>query len=108
MFVFVIMTQRPPITTRTDTLLPYTSLFRSVASAAQSDCLSIIIPFFNEQEVLPLCLNRLQRSDEHTYELQSQMRISYAAFCLKKKRNHNTIKLAIQFNASLIDAFNTH
>src|SRR3546814_7179449 len=75
------MIRRPPRSTRTDTLFPYTTLFRSTGPdpwflvAGMSSC--------------PYCKPRLYptvgRSEEHTSELQSLMRISYAVFCLQKK-----------------------
>src|SRR3546814_1465500 len=82
------MIRRPPRSTRTDTLFPYTTLFRS---------LSLLELFARPQSILwedswryP-DLSQL-RSEEHTSELQPLMRISYAVFCLKKKNpsNHNT------------------
>src|SRR3546814_14966780 len=80
LFFFFLMIRRPPRSTRTDTLFPYTTLFRSHA---------------REPYLLPLIWNFLgslsvSRSEEHTSELQSLMRISYAVFCLKKKKS--TIK----------------
>src|SRR3546814_4385299 len=91
------MIRRPPRSTRTDTLFPYTTLFRSVADAiaehyaplgpndrcpgapvsvavALADKIDTLVGFF------------AIRSEEHTSELQSLMRISYAVFCLKKKK----------------------
>src|SRR3546814_3560439 len=79
------MIRRPPRSTRTDTLFPYTTLFRS------GDCVEItewlghgLIFFFTK---IPLIGDAMAafRSEEHTSELQSLMRISYAVFCLKKK-----------------------
>src|SRR3546814_3914794 len=92
------MIRRPPRSTRTDTLFPYTTLFRSQAvqsSGKQADgikgesdqarrnCLG------DRREASRTCseANR-PRSEEHTSELQSLMRISYAVFCLKKKKYH--------------------
>src|SRR3546814_4715362 len=91
------MIRRPPRSTRTDTLFPYTTLFRSVRardprreprwcfrsryrsqSGARWPC-----RFSNEFS------SQRKRSEEHTSELQSLMRISYAVFCLKKKKNEN-------------------
>src|SRR3546814_1362462 len=98
--VFFLMIRRPPRSTRTDTLLPYTTLFRSPCagrrvlgdrdrqgpprrkprnrSAGDRGCghggAAIEVP-------------QHRRSEEHTSELQSLMRISYAVFCLKKKNN---------------------
>src|SRR3546814_2917621 len=95
------MIRRPPRSTRTDTLFPYTTLFRSLAAGNHLDG----VPqggFGRHQE----CLRRrqlahgvgghrahpLRRSEEHTSELQSLMRISYAVFCLKKKKKTKTHK----------------
>src|SRR3546814_7808007 len=81
---FCLMRRRPPRSTRTDTLCPYTTLFRSPAPGA-GDLLS-------NPEIFDLFTHyydtafRSARSEEHTSELQSLMRISYADFCLKKKR----------------------
>src|SRR3546814_9188988 len=83
------MIRRPPRSTRTDTLFPDTTLFRS--HIGQS--LDALGPC-NGQCTQVACLNlahgRRQRSEEHTSELQSLMRISYAVFCLKKKNNNIT------------------
>src|SRR3546814_13252753 len=72
-----LMIRRPPRSTRTDTLFPYTTLFRSDPShqrrGSGADAVGRKGPV-------------LLRSEEHTSELQSLMRISYAVFCLKKKR----------------------
>src|SRR3546814_966746 len=84
--VFFLMIRRPPRSTRTDTLFPYTTLFRSggilvvamVARYQRHTC------FFHQ------CLG--SRSEEHTSELQSLMRISYAVFCLKKKNSTQNTK----------------
>src|SRR3546814_1109562 len=75
------MIRRPPRSTRTDTLFPYTTLFRSwhLDGWFLQDFHVFSPNFFRR-----LCLRRL-RSEEHTSELQSLMRISYAVFCLKKK-----------------------
>src|SRR3546814_7525089 len=108
---FVLMIRRPPRSTRTDTLFPYTTLFRSALSFVRaratpaagrarqelstgggaprirrrrlgltSECRS---PVFGIR-------SRGERSEEHTSELQSLMRISYAVFCLKKKTLNTT------------------
>src|SRR3546814_7687936 len=85
------MIRRPPISTRTDTLFPYTTLFRSVALLVTMFC-GIMYFVLTKRVVRPLdrliaVVNRLSqrdRSEEHTSELQSLMRISYAVFCLKK------------------------
>src|SRR3546814_7581739 len=92
------MIRRPPISTRTDTLFPYTTLFRSAV---------LFVDTFNgtfESENAVAALRVLQaagytvhRSEEHTSELQSLMRISYAVFCLKKKTK-NTSKSPYKYN----------
>src|SRR3546814_5588067 len=107
--VLFLMIRRPPRSTRTDTLFPYTTLFRSHRPVAwfARDCGGRAFGTETRQE---LCRRRLggrrrrrqheprQRSEEHTSELQSLMRISYAVFCLKKKKttkthmNHNNVR----------------
>src|SRR3546814_1061378 len=79
MYVFLLI-RRPPRSTRTDTLFPYTTLFRS-----RFDRMTRKLTTTRGR--LPWA-RRSARSEEHTSELQSLMRISYAVFCLKKKR-HN-------------------
>src|SRR3546814_323638 len=88
------MIRRPPRSTRTDTLFPYTTLFRSFLSAMgeaeRYKQLFEDMPHLRdkvESEYLDARdrSSRLIRSEEHTSELQSLMRISYAVFCLKKK-----------------------
>src|SRR3546814_1574777 len=90
--VFFLMIPRPPRSTRTDTLFPYTTLFRSCeASRAGTRGLRgasvarrpLIEPGLLDRPALAAQV----RSEEHTSELQSLMRISYAVFCLKKKKN---------------------
>src|SRR3546814_6900201 len=77
------MIRRPPRSTRTDTLFPYTTLFRSRKDAL----LLLSIMIFNLiPSIKQLIVDRLVRSEEHTSQLQSLMRISYAVFCLKKKK----------------------
>src|SRR3546814_10214605 len=105
------MIRRPPRSTRTDTLFPYTTLFRSDFMrpkerrvTGQSDLfrarLDQIVDLKHPMATLagstdwrileeqgPQALRvRRERSEEHTSELQSLMRISYAVFCLKKKK----------------------
>src|SRR3546814_5807809 len=117
------MIRRPPRSTRTDTLFPYTTLFRSSKSAVYAFikrggaskpntgksvaiilayCVLCLLNSITADSSLNLGVNRFQgiakrgliesliaflRSEEHTSELQSLMRISYAVFCLKKKHN---------------------
>src|SRR3546814_10555171 len=82
------MIRRPPRSTRTDTLFPYTTLFRSYSmmrprTRAITDAFPILFVIFY---LAVLFLGGWSsRSEEHTSELQSLMRISYAVFCLKKK-----------------------
>src|SRR3546814_8171554 len=102
------MRRRPPRSTRTDTLFPYTTLFRSLMRwyLDASLALHAVLPTADSrtrdwldavhaqgEEVFSSTLLELElirtlrreRSEEHTSELQSLMRISYAVFCLKKK-----------------------
>src|SRR3546814_1584893 len=112
------MIRRPPRSTRTDTLFPYTTLFRSLRRRRQhhrrDTRLDLIEPLGEERVIFPLLpageydhrplrgvgidpalaprgeevgRGHHRRSEEHTSELQSLMRISYAVFCLKKKNN---------------------
>src|SRR3546814_8144533 len=82
------MIRRPPRSTRTDTLFPYTTLFRSVAKSVKGG--STLSAALREHRSLnPTGYDLVavgERSEEHTSELQSLMRISYAVFCLKKKK----------------------
>src|SRR3546814_4551725 len=78
------MIRRPPRSTRTDTLFPYTTLFRSTAALGLTVTRRFIRDRKGQVEIA-------DRSEEHTSELQSLMRISYAVFCLKKKK-YNTMK----------------
>src|SRR3546814_3127307 len=117
------MIRRPPRSTRTDTLFPYTTLFRSNAKRLEGDKAPNDVALFlpsQEQEILhhrrqqrlprrpgiqigqhqvghgPARLDGraalMRRSEEHTSELQSLMRISYAVFCLKKKIEQDDVK----------------
>src|SRR3546814_7323666 len=81
------MIRRPPRSTRTDTLFPYTTLFRSCNSRQWQELVKQrkSQPLFAEPCELENAYY-LDRSEEHTSELQSLMRISYAVFCLKKKK----------------------
>src|SRR3546814_4942458 len=84
------MIRRPPRSTRTDTLFPYTTLFRSPRRSSRTPASAPNGPHRqawgsmpSTGPLLPLLFGF--RSEEHTSELQSLMRISYAVFCLKKK-----------------------
>src|SRR3546814_1082770 len=95
------MIRRPPRSTRTDTLFPYTTLFRSVVETRITQILEDAVSGIEGVDTLQSSsrngradvtiefkLSRdIERSEEHTSELQSLMRISYAVFCLKKKKN---------------------
>src|SRR3546814_10231256 len=85
MFFFFLMIRRPPRSTRTDTLFPYTTLFRSaqVRAAGRLGGAQDELSAGTSSPGAP----GEERSEEHTSELQSLMRISYAVFCLKKKKN---------------------
>src|SRR3546814_2485507 len=98
------MIRRPPRSTRTDTLFPYTTLFRSVIARLDRrvqrhrTVVESVLDLADREEARKemrrqlLRLKRphgLVRSEEHTSELQSLMRISYAVFCLKKKKQNN-------------------
>src|SRR3546814_4639831 len=86
------MIRRPPRSTRTDTLFPYTTLFRSQSDRTSARCGQPNAQEYRslarrpERAAPPLSGSRAGRSEEHTSELQSLMRISYAVFCLKKKK----------------------
>src|SRR3546814_1559123 len=92
--VFFLMIRRPPRSTRTDTLFPYTTLFRSVAgdftSAGDRVSGHAAVESIAIAAAIGFALIVADRSEEHTSELQSLMRISYAVFCLKKKNKQNT------------------
>src|SRR3546814_5289831 len=106
---FFLMIRRPPRSTRTDTLCPYSTLFRSLLLRAEGDAnvravLERIDGYWaaleqqdpyaglarnaaaNRGELGRTANARLERSEEHTSELQSLMRISYAVLCLTKKK----------------------
>src|SRR3546814_15064589 len=94
-FVFFLMIRRPPRSTRTDTLFPYTTLFRSeVLGVTKKKTMK------GKQGAHPGDEDKLRlgqsvhggliRSEEHTSELQSLMRSSYAVFCLKKKKSQQS------------------
>src|SRR3546814_6167092 len=104
--MFFLMIRRPPRSTRTDTLFPYTTLFRSSGLAGavgvhfvdqHGDVVGVHVRGHAVAEVEHVAFARtavavavaVQRSEEHTSELQSLMRISYAVFCLKQKTQTN-------------------
>src|SRR3546814_3658861 len=95
--LFFLMIRRPPRSTRTDTLFPYTTLFRSLRrdrrrcprGASRG-------PTRDIAGRSPADPGRYARSEEHTSELQSLMRISYAVFCLKKKKKISFLKSNIK------------
>src|SRR5881409_4389001 len=78
-FFFFFMIRRPPRSTRGTTLLPYTTLFRSACVPMDP-----VAPRMRSRFTARAFWQR--RSEEHTSELQSQSHISYAVFCLKKKK----------------------
>src|SRR3546814_10549137 len=112
------MIRRPPRSTRTDTLFPYTTLFRSDWLREQVGVRQRELLVSGQGEAAPIAPNEnaaggdnpagraknrrvelvvpttdsRSRSEEHTSELQSLMRISYAVFCLKKKKNNKQKK----------------
>src|SRR3546814_10025219 len=99
---FFLLARRPPRSTRTDTLLPYTTLFRSAGYHARRDpgrphqehkgagiVFAKPAPGVEQEIIDPVWAQGWWvRSEEHTSELQSLMRISYAVLCLKKKTNN--------------------
>src|SRR3546814_8654132 len=87
---FFLMIRRPPRSTRTDTLFPYTTLFRSPSHDCDCTAEASAAPIVQGGALFG-CHYRV-RSEEHTSELQSLMRISYAVFCLKKKKVKTTHK----------------
>src|SRR3546814_4943737 len=112
--MFFLMIRRPPRSTRTDTLFPYTTLFRSHCTRPRSlDDHSRSRVFVDRRRRVAAELRRrprlfrkgdgvlvrqmasraADRSEEHTSELQSLMRISYAVFCLKKKQTYYALSL---------------
>src|SRR3546814_7702921 len=118
------MIRRPPRSTRTDTLFPYTTLFRSGIAQRRIECAAgiaaagranryspVVEAFHRKDEALAgftakqrLARNMHIRSEEHTSELQSLMRISYAIFCLKNTLSSNTDKSICTHT----DKHNTH
>src|SRR3546814_4361996 len=94
------MIRRPPRSTRTDTLFPYTTLFRSSSCFSLTTRARWIFPMKRSRQPRKDTRNFIRRSEEHTSELQSLMRISYAVFCLKKKKTtkYSKNKLKIKTN----------
>src|SRR3546814_2935201 len=86
MFFFFLMIRRPPRSTRTDTLFPYTTLFRSVNQELNAVASGGSTIFYKGTGLIRDISSSGGRSEEHTSELQSLMRNSYAVFCLKKKK----------------------
>src|SRR3546814_2995414 len=93
-FLFL-MIRRPPRSTRTDTLFPYTTLFRSgLDDQRPGDGDALSLP---ARELMNVFLPVRWRSEEHTSELQSLMRISYAVFCLKTNNTHANTRKQISY-----------
>src|SRR3546814_5022743 len=118
------MIRRPPRSNRTDTLFPYTTLFRSVSyqnsgTEANLHAFRLARAYTGKQKLIKFegqyhgwadeekvsidadsvrDLGDRERSEEHTSELQSLMRISYAVFCLKKKKENKTNNKLIDQN----------
>src|SRR3546814_2120739 len=122
--LFFLMIRRPPRSTRTDTLFPYTTLFRSLrfqhliamtkavyfvhglsaSLTRQNPTLTTATmacrTASTTNTVAHVCRPLSSRSEEHTSELQSLMRISYAVFCLKKKNNRD------QYQTYTVETYN--
>src|SRR3546814_3486461 len=98
MCFFFLMIRRPPRSTRTDTLFPYTTLFRS--SSHDGGWVDLVLDkFVGSAQQLSSHDHHAGstiRSEEHTSELQSLMRISYAVFCLKKKKTKKETQHLVQ------------
>src|SRR3546814_1244163 len=100
------MIRRPPRSTRTDTLFPYTTLFRSCVFGQEGGgCLNNQLGNATSAQYRSRGIQATLgyrgcdiRSEEHTSELQSLLRISYAVFCLKKKTQKNKSKNKIRKN----------
>src|SRR3546814_7814405 len=127
------MIRRPPRSTRTDTLFPYTTLFRSARSCRCGACacplvchdartvvlskglramtlaaihrrvIAVSLATWPTVTIVTYCAAPLiadaPRSEEHTSELQSLMRIPYAVFCLKKKNHTHDLKLELVYTS---------
>src|SRR3546814_5667803 len=104
--IFFLMIRRPPRSTRTDTLFPYTTLFRSATGTSSTATTRLSAGTSGASRgrlagrrrarragisSVRLPVQASRRSEEHTSELQSLMRISYAVFCLKKKKKMHII-----------------
>src|SRR3546814_8227458 len=110
------MIRRPPRSTRTDTLFPYTTLFRSKGDTGAH--LIRLTRMFEGRGIgmdrlvesgpgLPEAHDLRRRSEEHTSELQSLMRISYAVFCLKKKNIQSDTESNTEINHTDYDTKHT-
>src|SRR3546814_1258917 len=102
-----LMIRRPPRSTRTDTLFPYTTLFRSAMLWVGGQ---IVLHGLHEYHVGGIAEALESRSEEHTSELQSLMRSSYAVFCLKQKTHEHSLLVLPQLlphngQRALNDAF---
>src|SRR3546814_8863824 len=117
------MIRRPPRSTRTDTLFPYTTLFRSINHSTFDLLVMVgfgVLGYLMRKldiPLVPIILGLLLgqsmennyrralsiRSEEHTSELQSLMRISYAVFCLKKKNYTNKYSIKPTTTANIIN-----
>src|SRR3546814_4889888 len=96
------MIRRPPRSTRTDTLFPYTTLFRSLGIGDRRQHRGIVEIFLPVEIAREGTARKAdKRSEEHTSELQSLMRISYAVFCLKKKNTRTRAITLHQQNGHL-------
>src|SRR3546814_20886890 len=93
-YFFFLMIRRPPRSTRTDTLFPYTTLFRS--SLVRASRFSPGKRRSANRESKDRQCGHCRRSEEHTSELQSLMRNSYAVFCFKKKKSNTLTKRSIR------------
>src|SRR3546814_1818596 len=125
LYLFFLMIRRPPRSTRTDTLFPYTTLFRSAVAGMDtsrdraSRCRALRridnSRMGNRRRVAwkprqgigrKLGAQWPRRSEEHTSELQSLMRISYAVFCLKKKNNNTRHRTNLLIIATITISYN--
>src|SRR3546814_8828012 len=126
--MFFLSLRRPPRSTRTDTLFPDTTLFRSlVTGLAGAERLNSFNRLLKDYRSLFRPLScwfsrcslpcSVMRSEEHTSELQSLMRISYAVFCLKKKKTsycsttqvmNRTLIISLHHTSSSILYINEH